>query len=164
MSRAAMKNLQARAKDILSKRAADRRVAAVDGFLFALESLCGETNKGVSFDFAWIDGTADRALEAVTRHHGPNFKLALNPLADWRVELTSDLLGGGFLPASLPPPVRRRLVEAFVVLLNRACADTATAWRVEAEPKDQSYYHCAWRTYLFPTPDGLLLLHCSIDD
>ena len=163
MERTALERVQAHAKAILSKQAADRRVAAVDGYLLALETLFDDRNTSVSFDFTRIDGTADQPLDAVTKYQGPNFRVALTPMADWRVELARDLLGG-FLPTSLRPASRQRLAETFVVLLNRACSDTASAWRVVAEPTDHSYYHCAWRTYLFLTPDGLFLLHCAIDD
>ena len=163
MERPALKRVQAHAKGILSKQAIDRRVAAVDGYLLALETLFDDRYTSLTLDFTRIDGTADHPLDAVTKYHGPNFKVALTPMADWKVELARDLLEG-FLSTSLRAATRERLAETFVVLLNRACSDTASAWRVMAEPTDQAYYHCAWRTYLFPTPHGLFLLHCAIDD
>ena len=163
MERNRLKWVQGRAKDILSKKSADRRVAAVDGYLLALEVLYDDANTSVSFEFVRIDGTAEQPLAAVARHLGPDLRVELSPTVDWKKELRRDLLQG-FLPVSLQPAVRERMAETFVLLLNRACSDTASAWRVTTEPTDGSYYHCAWNTYLFPTPDGLFLLHCAIDD
>ena len=162
MNAHALKYLQQRAKDILAKQNADRRVAAVDAYLLALETLHEDANLSVSFSFERIDGTADRAHDAARQHLGPGLKIELVPLDDWQRSLSKDLLD--YLFSVHNQLVRRRLADALVVLLNRACADTASAWRVATEPSDGKYYHCAWSTYLFPTPHGLYLLHCAIDD
>jgi len=157
-----LKYLQRRAKEILARQSADHRVAAVDGYLLALETLHEDANVSVSFSFERIDGTADRALDAARQHLGPGLKVDLVPLDDWQRALSKDLLG--YLFSVQNQAVRQRLADALVVLLNRACADTASAWRVATEPADGKYYHCAWSTYLFPTPHSLFLLHCAIDD
>ena len=162
MDRDALKRLQRHTKDILSRNSADRRVAAVDGYLLALETLHEDANLSVSFIFERIDGTADRAHDAVVRHLGPGLKVDLVPLDDWKRQLSKDL--PGFLFTIPNEKARRRLADALVALLNRACSDTASAWHVATEPTDNKYYHCDWQTYLFPTPHGLFLLHCAIDD
>lgn len=163
MDRLTLKHLQRKAKDILSKKAADRRIAAVDGYLLALETLYEDSNTNVSFSFGRIDGTADRALEAASAAMGEGMRIELAVLTDWKRELTGDVLQG-YLPHSLQPDVRERLAHGLMILLNRATGDTASAWRVLATPTDGKYFHCAWQTYLFATPDGFFLLHCAIDD
>jgi hypothetical protein len=162
MDPSTLKFLQRRTKDILSKSSADRRVAAVDGYLLALETVAAVPNHVPSFTFERIDGTADRALDAVTQHLGPGLKVELVPADNWQWQLSKDLLR--FLYPVPDEKVRRDLVERLVVLLNRACSDTASAWKVIIEPDRKTFFHCAWETYLFPTPHGLFLLHCSVDD
>jgi len=163
MERTTTKYLQRKAREMLSKNAANRRVAAIDGYLMALESLGSEANHSVSFDFRRIEGTVDRARDAALAAMGEGMKIELTPLADWKRELANDLLQG-YIPTALGPELREEIAQGLLILLNRACSDTASAWRVVATPTDGKYFHCAWSTYLFPTPDGLFLLHCAIDD
>ena len=162
MSRPSSPTLQRRVKDILDQRNAARRVAAVDGFLLAVESLHESGGMSSQFTFERIEGTAADPLDAVRRHINPAYQYEVVPV-EWRTELAEKLPDAMFGETSLRPAARKRVVDTLIVLLNRATSDSVTAWRVETNPGKDTY-HCFWLTYLFHTPHGLFLLHFAEDD
>ena len=162
MGKGADKFLQKRVKDVLEPRQAARRVAAVDGYLLALERLYESGGMSSTFTFERVEGSPADPLEAVRQHINPGYRIHLYPI-DWRQELSMTLPDAVFGETSLRPVVRQRVIDALIVLLNRATSDAASAWRVETDP-GKDFYHCFWLTYLFHTPHGLFLLHFATDD
>ena len=150
-----------RVKHMLDPKNHAGRVQALDGFLFAVESLCGGHGLSATFAFDRIAGPADDPLEAVRQHVCPRYQYTLAPV-EWRREL-SEKFTESIFGVPLPPQARRDIVDKLLTLLARATQDCATAWRVETDP-GSDYFHCFWMTYLFHTPRGLYLLHFATDD
>ena len=162
MAKGADKFLQKRVKDLLDPRQAARRVAAVDGYLLAVECLHESGGLFSTFTFERVEGGAGDPLEAVRQHINPGYRIHLLPI-EWQKELAATLPNAVFGETSLRPVVRQRVVDTLIVLLNRATSDATSAWRVETDP-GKDFYHCYWLTYLFHTPHGLFLLHFATDD
>src|SRR5687768_6804934 len=122
-----------RVKHMLDPKNHAGRVQALDGFLFAVESLGGGHGLSATFTFDRIAGPADDPLDAVRQHVCPRYQYTLVPV-EWRRELSEKFAGGIFGDVSLGPATRRGIVDKLLTLLARATQDCATAWRVETDP------------------------------
>ncbi|MEZ6190310.1 MAG: hypothetical protein R3C45_03365 [Phycisphaerales bacterium] len=155
-------------KNILNKRPADRRVAAVDGFLLAMMTAFGTHHReaGLDLSFQRISESCDDPRAVINKHmveHEEARVVELQELDNWPDILRSNLVGC-ITPEELSQEGQNELLEAFIILLQAVCQGYVHGWRVIGDSADGSYFHCWCDIYALAAPDGLYLLYCSIDD
>src|SRR5687768_2197305 len=145
MDKLTKKALRKRAKEIMAMQrtagsvpdpreadfAAAGRPAGINAYLLAMEALYPEGGDGPDYTYERVGGAADDPQRVMVERSHPQHVVTLVPVADWRRDLADDLARWVFGGNMLSPPIKQRIVERLVVLLERATGDGTTCWRVE---------------------------------
>lgn len=158
------KRLQRRAKDILNRERIGSRVAGIDAFVLALETIHEDPNLAASFSYEHVLGSADNVHAALKEHLDPRYLFTLTALSDWQSTLIERLPNEALGFTTLTAPVRQRLIETLTILLARATGDAAVVYHVEIDTAGGPFYEASSEDYLFVTPSGLHLLHFGLSD